>query len=186
MCTTITRFSRELTHAEVQVWVCVRSCWIIRFISFFSAWSSSSCFLRLWKSIVSQKELYFNAVRCKSAEIKRPEIKILNNIKLRCKCKQNQNYLLKRECVFVLTKKLQQVISPRVTWALLWPHHYDVNWDPLTSVAWTDHSKTCSGARETKYVEMKVGIMNKLTNVDQKLCSSKSIVSYPTLHFKTL
>ena len=184
MCTTTTRFSRELTHAEVQVWVCVRSCCIIRFISLFSSWSSSSCFLRLWKSIVSQKELYFNAVRCKSAEIKRPEIKILNNIKLRCKCKQN--YLLKSECVCVLTKKLQQVISPRVTWALLWPHHYDVNWDPLTSVAWTDHSKTCSGARETKYVEMKVGIMNKLTNVDQKLCSSKSIVSYPTLHFKTL
>src|SRR4029434_3172131 len=119
MCTTTTRFYRELTHAEVQVWVCVRSCCIIFFISLFSAWSSSSCFLRLWKSIMSQKELYFNAVRCKSAEIKRPEIKILNNIKLRCKCKQNQNYLLKSECVCVLTKKLQQVISPRVKLALL-------------------------------------------------------------------
>ena len=121
MCTTTTRFSRELTHAEVQVWVVVfwfhfwrsvRSCCIIFFISLFSAWSSSSCFLRLWKSIMSQKELYFNAVRCKSAEIKRPEIKILNNIKLRCKCKQN--YLLKSECVCVLTEKLQQVMWNRI------------------------------------------------------------------------
>src|SRR4029434_1878219 len=52
------------------------------------------------KCPIARKDLYFNSVMCKSAEIKRTK----NNIKSRCKCKKkNQNYLLKSECVCVCT-----------------------------------------------------------------------------------
>src|SRR4029434_5642808 len=63
------------------------------------------------KCPIARKELYFNSVMCIPAEIKHPEIKIQNNIKLGCKCKKISKLSTeKRVCVCVLNEKCQQVM----------------------------------------------------------------------------